>query len=142
MDKINNIEIPKLISPDIIESVIENEEALSALFHLQEEECFLKKRSSRIARNSKMLKFVLCDIQIYLNDSKCRKEDVKEINTNDKSDIYINVSDISNKKMVENHEKEIKCIKEWLESIEVELENIKKILKEKDTRNWGTIKNK
>ncbi|RKD29505.1 hypothetical protein [Thermohalobacter berrensis] len=127
----DEIKIPKLVTPEIIETVLENEEALKALFHLPEEEGFIDNGDCKIAWNSKMIKFLLCDVQIYVKTKDSKEENIQDINTNNISQIYINVSALSNKKDTKdedtkNYEEEIQQIKKALKKMNRKIEKLER----------------
>ncbi len=121
--------IPKILTPEVIESVLSNEEALKKLFHLEEEECFLKGDSCRIAWNSKMIKLLLCDVKIHVKNPHNDNKNNKTLNTDDHSKIHITVSDLSNKKNIEVQSDEINKINESISLINEKIENIQTKLK-------------
>lgn len=91
-EKMDNTNIPKIVTSELMESVLSNEEALKKLFHLDEEEGFIEGDTSRISWNSKMIKLLLCDVQIHVVKGS---NDIAHNNSNAK--IYINASNMSNK---------------------------------------------
>lgn len=127
-----NKEIPKLITPEIIKSIISDKENLRELFHLNEEEGSIEGDSCHISWNTKMIKFLFCDVEININNNNCTKKNGDTCNCNSEGRVIINVSDLSNKKSIELHEKEIKQVKEQIEGIIGKIEKINDILAHAD----------
>lgn len=124
----DNFQIPKLITPEIIESVLSNEEALKKLFHLEDEEGSIHGDSCQVTWNSKLIKLLLCDVQIYVKSGGCEERHNSDSNFNTQGKVHINVSDLLNKKNIEAQEKEIEKIKESIAQINNEIESIKSTL--------------
>lgn len=124
-DKMTNSNVPKLITSEVIEAVLSNEEALKKLFHLQDEEGFIQGDSCRIAWNSKLIKLLLCDVQIHVKNGDNNSRSNNTNNDNDQAKIHITVADLLNKKNIEAQADEIDKIKESIALMNKEIENIK-----------------
>ncbi|WP_026896048.1 hypothetical protein [Clostridiisalibacter paucivorans] len=126
------MDIPKLITSEVIEAVTSNEEQLKSLFHLNDEEGFINNNNSKIAWNTKMLKFILCDVQIYLKNKEKNEQFFEDKNktTMIKSpyQIQICVSELPNKKLMENYNEKIQEMKKTIDSLNKDIEEIKSLL--------------